>query len=233
MRLLIDSGNTRVKYGVSRESKISMLSGIQEATSILENCSEIIYAAVAIHEELELLLKKARKLGLKVTRVTTEAERFGIKCAYPTHQNLGVDRWLGIVAAKHLFPSDYLIVIDSGTAVTIDIVTYTNQHVGGWIMPGLELMQSAISQKAPGVFRDAVFEREIFGTNTPSALNSGCTFALVGAIEKAIALVVNTGIPQQSIKIVLTGGDAPTLKKLLQFEIEFVPDLLLIGLNQY
>ncbi|MDC2890212.1 type III pantothenate kinase [Psychrosphaera algicola] len=96
--------------------------------------SQVVYSSVAKPPELQSLLEIFTKHSIPCKTVTTEPTSFGIVCGYPKYQNLGVDRWLAIIGANWLAPDEDLIVVDAGTAMTVDILTYDRVHKGGWII---------------------------------------------------------------------------------------------------
>ncbi|WP_352284776.1 type III pantothenate kinase, partial [Pseudoalteromonas sp. Q18-MNA-CIBAN-0097] len=74
--------------------------------------------------------------------------------AYEHVGNLGIDRWLALIAGFTLYPNTACIVVDAGTATTIDVLDSEGLHLGGWILPGLDLMTSSLTQNTQRVFDD-------------------------------------------------------------------------------
>ena len=226
--LLIDVGNTKSKYAVYENKSISLIDRDTALNTITE-FNEVICSSVSTDEDVDHLLCRFKG---DTINVRTDASAFGIKNAYQNYQNLGIDRWLAVIGAQHSFPNQDLIVVDAGTAMTVDILTANKQHLGGWIIPGLNLMQSSIADLAPGVFTGERKELEVFGTDTPSALYSGCFFALTAAIEKA-TLLLEKLTSKRAAKILITGGDAKELAKGLEMESILIPDLVFKGLARF
>mgnify|MGYP000719134223 FL=1 len=234
MNLLIDVGNTYLKCCTYNESAGYQRVGAEWVFHNIQKIDSMIYAQVAESAELDSIIKLAADNDIGVVEARVSAESFGVRCAYPNFETLGVDRWLAVLAAAHLYKNQDVLVIDSGTALTIDVVTENGNHLGGWITPGLQLMQQSIIEKAPGVFGHESHHNEHFGTNTPSALYHGCVNALVGAVEMAKNYLQNIEFhASENLKIVLTGGDAPILASYMNMDVQVEPNLIFIGLNRF
>jgi type III pantothenate kinase len=233
MIILIDAGNTTVKLAsVNVNGEIERISIEQFLYSILM-VEKVIYASVKNSPELEEIVEKCHKNNIYCQQITTSRVFEKIQCGYEVVENLGVDRWLAIIAARTIYSENNLIIVDAGTAITLD-VCQGEQHLGGWIAPGLKLMQESIVEKAPGVFSGSNTKTEIFGTNTPSALFHGCIYSLVGMIEKAeeqLKSIENRR--SQPTKIILTGGDAGIISKYLTLTFDVNEDLVFIGIKQF
>ena len=232
MKLLIDSGNTKCKFATVIDNTVENLES-EVVLSKLNSFVEIIYSDVANSAELQALLQKVNTNKTKVTRVQVTKEAFGITCAYESFQTLGIDRWLAIIAAEQLFPAKNLIIVDAGTAITVDILTANRQHLGGWIVPGIKLMEKSITDKAPNVFTAPSVKSEVFGTSTPSALINGCMNAALGLIEQA-RLQFETQTKDRSQPIILiTGGDAQILSEHLKQTHIVNKSLVFLGLARF
>ena len=214
MYLLIDAGNTNIKFTLFDGGTFNSIHF--DALKNLEPLPEFaVLSSVAKQTAVQPILDwlRAKQITFHIVKVETTA--FGVQCAYSNTQNLGVDRWLAILGANAEWPNQNLVVVDAGTAMTVDVITPTQSgaaHLGGWIIPGLSLMQDSICQLAPGVFSDSNIKPEHLGTDTPSALYHGCLHALVGAVHQALSLLEN----QTEVIVVITGGDSEVLAAMLQ-----------------
>lgn len=151
----------------------------------------------------------------------------GITNAYPDYQQLGVDRWLNVLAVMDRQPC---CVVSCGTALTIDALSQ-GQHLGGFIVPGLHLQLSSLVQGTRRVRPQLVSTPHLgWGTNTSTAVHHGIVLAAVATIEKARAQLAEQ--LQQPVQLVLTGGDAEKLAPHLQDHV-IIPELLLLGLKRY
>ena len=146
MILQIDIGNSRIKWRLMNGHK-SLVAGTQATATILSgkplvlesvtSVSEVQIASVAnptMVTSLRHQLAERFSASIKMAQVTAKAG--GVTCGYKNPQQLGVDRWLAIVAAYHQLP-ERLLVVDAGSAITLDLVSPVGQHQGGYIIPCL------------------------------------------------------------------------------------------------
>lgn len=238
MLLLIDAGNTSTKCCL-----YDIHSGYQliSATDALVKVSEItavVYSSVSDSEELKQILDAAEQHHISTIKAKVSSELAGLTCGYENVSNLGIDRWLAVIATDDLFQNEPAVIVDAGTAMTVDFITQRRDHLGGWIAPGLRLMQDSIVNKAPGVFSDDSlnhnFETEVFANDTPKALLQGVRHCLLGSIERAVAELQNKVSSQiTEVKLVITGGDAEYLCKSVKYPVNHQPLLVFKGLKRY
>ena len=140
----------------------------------------------------------------------------GIRTLYADPVKLGADRWAAVIGARALATSNTL-VISAGTATTIDLLGSNGVHYGGWIMPGLALMQESLhnnTAQLPLVESDPrQAQSGGFGLSTTEAIGFGCEAAQFGAITRAVQLAKEINHPIERIWI--DGGNAPILAKQL------------------
>jgi type III pantothenate kinase len=146
----------------------------------------------------------------------------GIRTLYQDPSKLGADRWAAIIGARALSNTNTLIV-NAGTATTIDLLGGNGVHYGGWILPGLSLMQESLqanTAQLPLAIRSSAPITQVgFGSNTDEAIIGGCDAAQIGAILRATHLAKEMHHPVE--RIWLDGGNA----KILMNEIEKFPGL--------
>ncbi|MCH9692024.1 MAG: type III pantothenate kinase [Gammaproteobacteria bacterium] len=156
----------------------------------------------------------------------------GVECGYELPRRLGVDRWLAVLAAYQRDPSPALVV-DCGSAITLDVLGPAGCHQGGYVLPGLSLMRRALYRET-----DAVIVRELFaenmpltpGHNTEDAVNRGLPLMVLGLIERARDnLIDQLGIGAEPV-LWLAGGDGQLLASLCPWSHRLEPDLVLDGL---
>ncbi|AXT31712.1 type III pantothenate kinase [Pseudoalteromonas tunicata] len=224
MILLIDVGNTALKAVLYHQQQLSALSQAQLNQLDWSKVTALVYSAVRQSPALTDLLAKANTHQVSCVCASVTSTIAGIKCAYPIVKNLGIDRWLAVLAAVSLYPNENVVVVDSGTATTIDLLSKDKQHLGGWILPGLDLMVDAVTARTEKVFTDlsTPYASEL-GTNTPQALKNGCLMSTLGAVEFA-----KTKFNDKS-RILFTGGNGQLLKKEYSSG-DFNQQLLFIGL---
>jgi type III pantothenate kinase len=204
-KLLVDIGNTRTKAVLSDKGQ---LTPIEYTPAIFEHydVSQVTFAAVGHQSRVDELTTKARQTGAAVVEVVTQAQAFGVKCAYDNFQTLGIDRWLGVLGAAREYPGQNVIVVDAGTAITVDFISAEQIHLGGWIVPGLDLMTQSVTSQTQKVFDDNNTEfTYALGTNTPAALKSGCLAAQLGLIHQGIAHFNREAV------LIVAGGTGPLL----------------------
>ncbi|WP_114690219.1 type III pantothenate kinase [Polynucleobacter necessarius] len=157
----------------------------------------------------------------------------GMRSLYQDSSKLGADRWAALIGARAL--SSYnTLVVNAGTATTIDLLGSNGLHYGGWILPGLSLMQESLQSKTaqlPLAVREET--RQEFGINTNEAIIGGCDAAQIGAIHYALLQAKKMNCPVE--RIWLDGGNAKILldqiKKsdLQNWSIEQTNSLVLRG----
>ena len=144
MRLLIDVGNTSLKAVLWENGQIQPC----DINNISwQQITVVIYACVGRSELLKQLLAQAKTHNIDCFEATVSSELGGLRCAYQQVGNLGIDRWLALISGYTLYPNMAAIVVDAGTATTIDVLNNDGQHLGGWILPGLDLMTSSLKPR--------------------------------------------------------------------------------------
>lgn len=139
-------------------------------------------------------------------------------------ERLGADRWLGLIGGAG--DCDVLCVAGCGTALTIDVLDGT-VHRGGYIVPGLSMMEGALLQGTRQVRYEPEQRAHIsLGTNTASSVRNGALAASVAFIEAVVRAV-------RADRLVLTGGDAATVAEAISVPCTVDPELLLKGMMRY
>lgn len=232
--LVIDIGNTRVKYGVFHKNEL--LEEHLGATVKLEDISRlatnhrvqnIIYSSVAEFwpAEWTILLEQQYKVwGL------SEKTMLPFVNAYATPATLGKDRLAAVAGAQFYYPANTCLVVDAGTCVTMDILREDATYLGGNISPGVRMRLRAMHEftaRLPEVEPlDAV---QTWGTSTTTALQNG------GGLGVALEIEALAGRLKQEwpdLKVLLTGGDASFLANNIECEIFVHSNLVLYGLHK-
>lgn len=232
MHLLIDEGNTKTKFALCMSYNDIRIVSEAEALQHLNVIQSIVLSSVVKKSRCETLHTKAKEQLIEITNVNVKALEFGVRCAYPNPNNLGIDRWLAILGAELLFPQQNVLIVDAGTAITCDVLTHSKRHLGGWISPGLMLMRNSIVEKAPGVFSSNEIKEEVFGTDTPSALYQGCVNACVGLVEQAIDKA-KKHCESNELIILLTGGDSELISQKISIDVKKISELVFVGMSRY
>ncbi|MCS7300265.1 MAG: type III pantothenate kinase [Fimbriimonadales bacterium] len=176
--------------------------GLPEAVSSVAVCSVV----PALEEPLRQLAR--RWLGCEPLFVSAELD-LGIRVDYDPPSAVGADRLANAVAGVHHFGMP-VIVVDFGTATTLDAVSREGVYVGGAILPGIELMLESLAGRAAKLPRIALEGAcQPIGKSTPESLRSGVILGSVGAIEHLLRLFKQQ--LGEDARIIATGGLAERL----------------------
>ena len=239
MILELDCGNTRVKWRVRNNTIITMrgafptLDGFNVETSnqlAHANISRVLVGSVLGDDYAKKLASwSIDYLGVNPEFAVSEPHHHGITNGYQQPEKLGVDRWLAILAAK-ANTSSSCVIVDCGSAITVDLVTSQGEHLGGYIAPGLRLMRDALSSKTNAIKLNQIGypENDFPGRNTVSAVKSAEFAMIAGLIEHARAILRN--YESNIANLLVTGGDGAWLVSILKDGI-YEEDLVLNGLR--
>jgi type III pantothenate kinase len=245
MIVLVDVGNSRIKWaelagrGLARRGSAvhrdSLEAGLGAFVAALPQATRRIVAAnVAGERVTDRLQAIVAERGIELELVAVTHERLGVRCGYDDPARLGVDRWVGVLAA-HARTGGAACVVSAGTAVTFDLVDAAGVHRGGLIWPGARLFADALdrctSEIGPTPTAEAGQVRrglDLFGRGTDAAVAHGAWLALAAAIDRAVSIARRE--LGASPRVLVTGGDAGTLRPWLETETEERADLVLEGL---
>ena len=146
--------------------------------------------------------------------------------SYKDPDMLGSDRWLAMIASYENNPSKGFIVVDIGTAVTIDIVDYSGLHLGGIIFPGLHKIRETFDNFP---ISNEVKTKNI-GQSTIGAWSTGTLDLVVNGINRKVH---DIKINEPNVDIYLTGGGVSELEKFLEFSYVYNKNLVLDGLELF
>ena len=157
----------------------------------------------------------------------------GITNRYDKPKHLGVDRWAALIGARRRVPSQHaLLVIDVGTAVTIDYVDSAGVFYGGMILPGIATMIGSINRSTDKISVDSLPKpgQQICFQNprTKEAVSNGVLHAVVSSIDSAIDHFMN--LDRNGFDTIITGGDARLIEPLSRHNMQTVPELVLMGI---
>ncbi len=238
MRLLIDTGNTRTKYVYENGNQLSDIYTIdnKQLTEVWFNqacfeVSEIIIANVSQSSFTDTLARWSKKTAITLMSVISEKSAFGVRTAYQQPNQLGVDRWLALIGAKTLYPDKNILIIDSGTATTVDLLSKCGQHQGGWILPGVDTMFTSLLNDTVQVSATKAKKATLgFGKNTSDCVNNACWMATVACIKQARIEAEKYG----AIDIILLiGGNSEAINELLEEKLQRSEQLIFSGLQRY
>ncbi len=155
--------------------------------------------------------------------------RVPLSVAYD-RSTLGSDRLAAVVGAYSLAPCHEILVLDAGTAITYERISASGTYLGGNISPGLYVRLKAMHSytcRLPQI--DDIEIEGGFGVDTASAMARGAALGLAYEIDGYIR-ALKAEYPDA--RIYMTGGDADGITELMSHDVEIVPDLVLLGLNQ-
>ncbi len=246
MKLLIDIGNTRVKWALANSQIIAqgemhdvpgaLAEHIESVRSIWVSCVGKPSTLASVAKQLKGLLS----LELNLAKVTRCAG--GLVNQYRDLDRLGVDRWIAAIGARARLPCGPFIVIDAGTAITIDYVDADDQYQGGVILPGFATMHDSLLGRTAGIQSQRQAVSGVIGKTTQECVNSGSQYGVLGAVERVVSeMQSQAGEPQAgepqagepAVKLIITGGDAQLITRLSHLSLEYHANLLFEGLNMF
>ena len=224
--LVIDLGNTDLKYAYYQENLIHSGRGI-EALSHSINKMSFTYALVASVAS-EAVLQKITTLIPEV-RILNKEFKMPIENNYGTPHTLGQDRLANAVAIAHLSKSNAALCIDCGTCLKFDFVDAHGRYQGGSISPGLHMRFKALNHYTANLPLIEDWESEnLIGRDTKSSLVSGVINGMRGEINDTIARYLEHN---ENLTIFLTGGDASHFENAIKYPIFADSNLTLFGLK--
>jgi type III pantothenate kinase len=258
--LLVDIGNTRIKWAVWRDGRLSrmqaafhagwsrddyernLFGGVARGSRSAKpsSATEVIVASVAGSQVNRRVAAAARHaLRARAQFITTSRHAAGVTTRYRETWRLGVDRFAGVIGARSLLGAAGALVVNAGTAVTIDLLDAQGLHRGGAILPGPRLMVSSLLEGTEGIGRrareNAAKRRAraargavLFARSTRDAIEAGARYAVASAVDRAV--LDARRVLGKSPRVLLTGGGMDALAPLIRARHIRVPDLVLRGI---
>lgn len=234
MILLLDLGNTRIKWALAENGDFPVRGAVEdparlaEAWASLAEPERVLACAVGSPGQQEQVAALVRNLWQrKIEWLKPLACEAGVRNGYSQPSQLGADRWAALLGARARFPGLPLVVVSAGTALVVDALSADGIFLGGMILPGYRMMKSALASNtarlplAEGRFAP-------FPTSTDDAIETGCLSALSGTISVMTSrLASRESLP---VRVLLSGGDASRLLPQLDCEATIVDNLALHGL---
>lgn len=234
MNLVVDAGNTRVKYAFFNEDDFVEAryrqDGLREEVAKWKNAGHKIHLLLSgsgrIPDDLRLLLREVADAFWEAA----PGMPLPLKIGYATPGTLGMDRIAVCAGAVKLLPGCPLLVIDSGTCITFNYVDASGVFLGGNISPGLDMRFRSLQQytaKLPYVAPAAEYGG--IGKTTEEAIRNGVMEGMLWEVENYIRHGVEK---EPGAKVFITGGNARFLKNKLASDAQFCDILGFIGLNE-
>ncbi|WP_018409830.1 type III pantothenate kinase [Methyloversatilis thermotolerans] len=208
--LLIDVGNSRIKWGwrdadgrlaADVEGVDTALADRTTLSAAWQRAQHCVYCCVA-GEAADRVLRAALPAGCRSHRIRAAANACGIDNLYHDPVRLGADRWAALIGARTLLDGA-LVVVCAGTATTVDALDAGDRFLGGYILPGVDLMMESLARRTADLPL-ARGQATQWPRNTDDAIFNGCVGAQVALIERVRQRMGDA-------RIVLSGGGSEAL----------------------
>jgi type III pantothenate kinase len=242
MALLIDIGNTRIKWARFEGGALQPQSAAPHADWSVETFVATVLRRGSLADRVLVSNVAGTRMADVVRTGVAQAWQIsaefivstpmagGVRNAYPQPAKLGVDRWLAMIGA-HALERGPVCVVSVGTAMTIDAIAADGLHLGGVIVPGPDLMVTSLLKNTSDIAQRAQqggTNDGLFADNTLGAIRQGAEHALGALIERAVAVMRRTS--KEMPALLVTGGASDRVEKAIAIPYRRVPDLVLQGL---
>ncbi len=233
--LAIDSGNTFIKWGLhdsnqwiyQGKTKQEQSATLSQYWLSLPKPSSIIISNVAGDTVQKTLTSLCSVWKTKTYWITSVRQQCGVYNSYSIPGQLGSDRWAALIASwNHLLQAT--LVVNIGTAMTIDVLSDSGNFLGGIILPGPDLMYNALKKHTAIPCNElGIFDK--LPINTADAIYSGVIQSLIGSIERMKQIIcMHLGYSVQNC--IISGGASSLILPHLGFSAKVVDNLVLEGL---
>jgi type III pantothenate kinase len=229
-RLVIDVGNTTIAYGafdddIKNPQRINTdsIQSASDLATIVDSATEIVVACGV--ERIKELFSELKKYTFNYVSGTQPG---GAIIDYDTPETLGPDRVANAIAARDI-PDKPVLVIDCGTAITIDVIDENGTFIGGLISPGLITQRDALVNAAPSLPEvELASPQASIGRDTITSIQAG----VIDATARMIDSTIDDFTKKYLIKsVILTGGDSHILFPLLRSHVIHDEWFTLVGLG--
>lgn len=232
--LLLDVGNTRCKWAVVQGGEWvqqgvvgnTEWTALQQAFTALPQPNCILASNVAGEAMAHRLRTVCVKWNCPVEFVTARSEQCGVRNGYRQPGSLGSDRWAALIAAWNRVHGACLVV-NCGTATTVDALSAQGEFLGGLILPGVSLMRHSLATNTAQLKAEQGTLQD-FPRTTADAIHSGMLRATLGAIRHQFDLLqAHSG----AARCLIGGGASEVVQPQLDLPLERVDNLVLRGLQ--
>ena len=227
MNLIIDIGNTLVKYAIFNDDKLVELLKTSEVEE------EKINTLIKEFDVKKVIISSVRKemnwnLDVEVIYLSYKTN-LPITLNYKTPETLGKDRIANIVAVSEEYPNKNALVIDAGTCITYDFINKNKTYFGGRISPGLKMRYKSLNEFTELLPKLSVSgESKFIGDDTDSSIFSGVE---QGVLSEVNSLIAGFRKENENLIVIVTGGDTFFFENALKNSIFADENLVLKGLN--
>ena len=234
MNLIVDVGNTLVKFAVFQEDELLEkltveLSEFEKAQEkISKNYPKIQKCMLAsvgrLPKEVVINLERQYKVLILDSHL-----KFPFQNLYKTPTTMGVDRMALVAASVRLYPDQNVLTIDAGSCITYDFITKKKEYLGGAISPGIRLRYKSLHNFTANLpLLNTEMPQALIGDSTTGAIHSGVVHGIIKEID---GVIDEYREKYSDLTVILTGGDANFLSKQLKNSIFANSNFLLEGLN--
>ena len=241
MRLLLDIGNTTTSMGLWNNNKLSMINNAKNnklffilKKYLKKEIDGILLTSVISAKKNNLIKEKLKRIyKCRVKQIKSTPTLLGITNGYMKPKDLGDDRWVTIVASSLLYRMP-LMIIDCGTAISIDIVNAKGMHLGGYILGGVDgytkSFINAYHLKDVKIKGGLAMYKGTFPNKTVDGISEGYLLMIISAIESTYNQIKRN--QKRLPKLLISGGYGKIVSKKLSMKNEYEPNLVLnsIGL---
>ncbi|MBZ0200697.1 MAG: type III pantothenate kinase, partial [Ignavibacteriaceae bacterium] len=246
MLLTIDFGNTKIKTALFDEDILIKHKAFTSVDELIKHSAKTKHDAAAVSSvapaKLEDFVSRYFSFFKKEPFVINNKLSFNLKINYDTPNTLGIDRICSSEGAFFLFKQSpayssynnqtYFIVVDFGTATTVEIISYPGVFEGGLILPGLNMMYKSLSKNTAQLpLINLEDYKNFIGKSTHESIASGVLNAQAGIVDRAVNFVKEL-LEFPFISIYITGGVAKHILPFIQHTYFYEPNLVLYGINQ-
>lgn len=256
MNLEVDMGNTRFKWRLKDNKKI-IVSGSVDNKNICEEAGfKEVFASIGKYRPIKIGVASVsnknkgffddwcqKKWSVTPDYLKVSTNSLGVINGYSSVEQMGVDRWLAMLAAYSEVDGQCCLVVDCGSACTVDMILADGRHLGGYIVPGLQLMKNALFRDTHRVKLDEVsYDSDLSpGKTTQQAVSSGLWMMQLGLVNLSLEKLLDEGAT--NLCVLFTGGNGERLLGLFSRQLlagshnevvsklEFKSDLVLDGIS--
>lgn len=257
MLFTIDVGNTNINFGFFDKETKEIIQSFRLATPSTQTTTDEmainIKSAIALGEKKELkqitgsiFCSVVPYLNHNITKLMLNYFNSDILCVgindfssfkidYDPPHSVGIDRLVNLKSANHLYPNSDIIVIDLGTATTIDVMKKNKHYLGGMILPGISSSLEGLYDKTSQLPKIALKKPEkIIGKTTKENMQNGIYYLYRYGLERIILEISKNYFDSdfKNIKVIVTGGLSSFISEESEIPVEIQPHLTLLGLKE-